>query len=128
MVFKSVVLEVGDFVAFTATSVPLPEVQAAVVDVEDGVLEVMSTLLKPFQHSGKFREDEVGEIMVVYPAAIAIPQESGREDFAPQRRATCVFEGRQYEGRIMAAFSGWVYMQADDGTPLTGSPNHFNIL
>ncbi|HRY60262.1 MAG TPA: hypothetical protein P5096_02700 [Patescibacteria group bacterium] len=129
MIFKNLQLETGDFVAFQTEAVPLPEVQAAVIGIEDGVLEVMSTLLAPFQHNGKFTEDEVGQIMVVYPSAIAIPRESRGKNFSKHQGVSVIIKGgEEHRGEVVAAFDGIVVARRSDGELITGGASHFNAV
>lgn len=129
MIFKSVEVGTGDFVSFQARTVPLPEVQAAVVEVADGVLEVMSTILAPFQHNGKFTEAEVDRIMVVYPAAIAIPQESRGRGFSQSQMVSAVLsDGKEHRGEVIAAFDGIVAARQSDGQLFAGGAMHFHAV
>mgnify|MGYP001178346980 CR=1 FL=1 len=129
MIFKNLQLETGDFVSFQTKSVPLPEVQAAVIGVEDGVLEVMSTLLAPFQHNGKFTEDEVGRIMIVYPSAVAIPRESRGKNFSRHQKVSVTVKGgKKHRGEVVAAFDGIVVARRSDGELITGGASHFNAV
>jgi hypothetical protein len=129
MLFKGQNLEVGDFVAFQTRTVPLPEVQGAVIDVNGGVLEVLSTLLFPFRHSGSFTEDDVDCIMVVYLAEVAIPQESRGKGFAKhQRVGTTVRDGSAQFGEVIAAFDGIVVARRSDGELITGGASHFEAF
>ena len=129
MIFKGQQLETGDFVAFQTKAVPLPEIQAAVIGVENGVLEVMSTFLTPFQHGGKFTEAEVDRIMVVYPAEVAIPQESRGKSFPRHQRVSVVVQdGEEHQGKVVAAFDGVVVARKGDGQLITGGASHFNAV
>lgn len=126
MIFKAVEVEVGDFVSFQTRVVPLPEVQAAVIGVVDGVLEVISTILVPFQHSGQFTEADVDQIIVVYPSAVAIPRESrGRGFTKNQRVAATLKDGTERQGEVIAAFDGIVVARKSDGQLFTGGAMHF---
>lgn len=128
MVFKGLEMETGDFVAFQTKVVPLPEVQAVVIDVENGVLEVMSTILTVFKCGGKFRDDQVDRIMVVYKADVAIPQESRGKNFPKHQRVSVVVKGKEYFGIIIAAFDGVVVMRGDDGQLITGGASFYNAV
>ena len=129
MIFKGQKLEVGDFVAFQTKSVPLSEVQAAVINVEDGVLEVLSTMLVPFQHGGKFTEDEVDQVLVVYQAEVAIPQESRGKRFSKNKKVSVVVQGgNRYEGEVVASFDGIVVARRSDGELITGGASHFTAI
>lgn len=129
MIFKGVKVEIGDIVSFQTRVVPLPEVQAAVVDVVDGVLEVISTFLVPFQHSGQFREADVDRIMVVYPAAVAIPQESrGRGFFQGQIVSAVLKDDQEHRGEVIAAFDGIVVARQSDGQLFTGGAMRFHAV
>ncbi len=126
MIFKNVALSAGDFIAFKTPSVPLQEVQAAVINVEDGKLEVMSTLLAPFQHSGIFTEAEVGEIIVVYPASISIPQESGKKKFIKDQKVSISLKnGTTACGCVVAAFDGVVAARTNEGIFIVGGASFF---
>jgi len=127
MIFKNQKMETGDFVAFKTKAVPLPEVQAAVISVENGVLEVLSTILLPFKHGGKFTEAEVDQIMVVYPAEVAIPQESRGKGFPKNQKVSVVIKnGEKHYGEIVAAFDGIVVARKNDGQLITGGSMFFN--
>lgn len=133
MTFRGQELEIGDFVAFTTPTVPFPEVQAVVIDVENGVLEVMSTLIAPFHHSGKFTEDEVVRIMVVYSAEVAIPQESRDKNFRKGERV--VVHAQRVDGEmtyvigyVVAAFDSVIVARRTDGQLITGGSTHFTSL
>lgn len=129
MKFKDKDLGVGDFVAFQTASVPLSEVQAAVIRVEDGVLEVLSTLLVPFQHNGRFTEEEVDMIEVIYPAEVAIPQESRGKRFAKGQHVSVELRDKSTEqGNVIAAFDGLIVAQREDGELITGGANFFNAI
>ena len=126
MRFKDQQLETGDFVMFETDIFPLLEFQAVVIDIKNGVLEVMSTLLAPFQHSGKFTEAEVDRIRVVYPAEVAITQESG---FRRYQRVSVVFQGcEEHQGEVVAAFDGVVVARKGDGQLITGGASHFSAV
>ena len=102
---------------------------ATVIDVQNGVLEVMSTILVPFQHGGKFTEDEVEQIVVVYPADVAIPQESRGKGFSKNQRVSVVVrDGGRHEGEVVAAFDGVVVARKSDGQLITGGASHFKAL
>jgi len=126
MLFKGQQLETGDFVAFQSKTVPLPEVQAAVIGIENGVLEVMSTLLAPLNHSGKFTEDDVDRIIVIYPAEVAIPQESRGKGFQKHQKVSFIIQGEEYQGKIVAAFDGVVVARKSDGQLITGGVSQFD--
>ena len=129
MFFKGVFLETGDFVAFQTNAVPLPEVQAVVIRVKNGVLEVMSTVLTPFQHGGKFTEDEIGQIMVVHTADVAIPQESRGKNFAKNQKVSVEIKGGEiHHGEVVAAFDGVVVARQNDGQLITGGASFFNKI
>lgn len=129
MIFKGRQLETGDFVVLQTEAVPLPEVQAAVIGVENDVLEVISTILVPFQHGGKFTEDEVDQIIVVYPAEVAIPQESRGKSFSKHQRVSVIVQGgEKHQGMVVAAFDGVVVARKSDGKLITGGASHFNAV
>jgi hypothetical protein len=129
MTFKGQNLETGDFVSLKTDTVPLPEVQAVVIDVENGVLEVLSTFLAPFRHSGRFTENDVSNIMVVYPAEVAIPRESGKRCFLKNQKVFCIVNGRRkYQGRVVAAFDGIVVIRTSDDQLIAGGASHFNAV
>ena len=125
MNFLGITLNTGDIVSLTAKSVPLPEVQVAVITVKDGELEVMSTLLAPFRHSGLFKEADVTSINVILPAEDAIPRESRGKKFKKGQHVSCDIKGEKHEGFVIAAFDGIVSAQRIDGEYLTGGANHF---
>lgn len=124
MKFKNVHLETGDFVSFQTKIVPLPEVQAAVLDVKDGALIVMSTVLAPFETGGKFTEEQIDRIKVVYPANVAIKQESNGK-LSNHQRVYCIAEGDTHYGEIIAAFDGVAVMLKDNGEFIHGGVSHF---
>ncbi|MCC6639350.1 hypothetical protein IT409_02210 [Candidatus Falkowbacteria bacterium] len=125
MIFLGVTLNPGDVVSLVAKTVPLPEVQVAVITVSDGVLEVMSTLLAPFKHSGFFEEANVTSISVILPAEEVIPRESRGKQFKKGQHVSCDIKGEKHEGFVIAAFDGIVSAQRIDGEYLTGGANHF---
>lgn len=125
MKFKGQNLEVGDFVAIQAKSLPIPEVRAVVIDVKDGVLDVMSTLLVPFDHKGLFPEKDVVRIKVAYPASVAIQRES-RGLFSKDQRVSAVVRGKTEYGKVIAAFDGIVSILRNDGEHITGGANYFS--
>ena len=125
MKFLGITLKQGDIISLTAKSVPLSEVQVAVIAVKDGVLEVMSTLLAPFKHSGLFKEADVTSISVILPAEEAIPRESRGKQFKKGQHVSCDIKGEKHEGFVIAAFDGIVSAQRVDGEYLTGGANHF---
>lgn len=132
-VFKGQTLHPGDIIAFTTSIVPLPEVQAVVIAVHDGVLEVMSTLLAPFQHSGHFAENNVGQLLVICEAEEAIPRETRGKFSRGQAVRTSVHdrhhdrlaEFRSVTGNVLAAFDGVVVMRCADGQLVTGGIDFF---
>jgi len=124
--FKGLPLESGDIVAFTTTSVLLPEVQATVIEVKDGVLEVLSTLLLPYKHIGRFKEEEVGQIELIYPAKIAVPRESGQKKFQKDQSVSTLVGKVSHQGKVIAAFDGLVVARQDDGQLITGGASFFN--
>ena len=120
-------IEVGDHIAFQAKDIPLPHVEAAVITVhQDGVLEVMSTLLAPFQHGGRFKEEEVGELTVVRTADEAIPLES-RGKFTKGASVSVRVGDDTHVGQVIAAFDGIVSAQQADGEYITGGTSFFNL-
>jgi len=129
MIFKNETLEVGDYVAFQASAVPLPEVQAAVISVKNGNLEVISTLLVPFSHSGIFTEDEISKIKVIYPADITIPRESRGRSFTKGQLVSAEIKGvGTKSGKVIAAFDGIVVAQKKDGELITAGAMHFSPI
>ena len=118
MNFKGVELEIGDHIAFETSEVPLPHVEAAVMGVKDGILDVFSTLLVPFQHSGFFSEDSVGEIEIVRKAKEAIPSTS---PFEKDQEVTCEVKGTTRRGFVIAAFDGIVVMKSGDDFVTAGA-------
>lgn len=126
--FKGVQIETGDVVVFRTPRVPLPEVQAAVMGVEEnGQLSVLSTLLAPFQDNGLFSEDEInGLLTVVYPAEIAIPQESRGKSFKKGEGVTTTIGNQRFTGKVVAAFDGLVVALTSDGQSFTGGASFFS--
>lgn len=126
MIFKGKKIGVGDFIVFQTTAVPLPEVQAVVIRVEkNGVLEVLSTLLVPFGHDGRFTEKEVKEFQVVYKASEAIPLES-RRNFRKGQLVSTRVHGKKETGRVVAAFDGIIVAKHSSGTFITGGASFFS--
>ena len=125
MTFKNVELATGDLVEFVSGSIPVPSIPAVVIDVKDGVLEVMSTFLVIFQHSGKFTPDEVLAIEVILPAAFAIPQESRGRNFTQFQKVTTSVNGQECQGKVIAAFDGIVVAQQEDGELVSGGALRF---
>ncbi|HSR54125.1 MAG TPA: hypothetical protein VLV83_25125 [Acidobacteriota bacterium] len=126
-IFKNIEINPGDHVAFrTSPSViPLPHMEAAVVEVKDGRLEVFSTLLVPYRHSGFFSEEEVLEIEVFRPADEAVKMGS-RGKFERGQRIACTIEKEgRVECTLYAAFDGVVSGWTDDGVNVTGGINQF---
>ena len=129
MDIKGVEVEVGDFVAFRTPVIPLPEIQAGVYEVKDGMFWSISPLFIPWRHNGKFTPDEVDEIMVVYPAEVAVKQEShGRFNLGDRVVATQpLHEGDHIEGRVVGAFGGVVVVKNDEGYAPGGS-NYWELV
>jgi hypothetical protein len=127
LIFKGQELHVGDFIAFQSPLIPLPEIQAAVIDVKDGVLEIVSTLIAPFRQGGKFKETDVtSEIVIVYPAEEAIKKESRSWNFSKGQRVRVTVKGGEVmEGNVIAAFDGVIVAQRDDGLYITGGASFF---
>jgi hypothetical protein len=71
-------LETGDIISFQSDDVPLPEVQAVVIEDNGEVIQVMSTLLVPFRHSGDFERSKIRNLTVIRSAGEAVPLESRR--------------------------------------------------
>jgi|GEM_PF-2934512 len=130
MRYKGVDVNVGDFVALRSKSVPLPEVQAAVIDVEhDGNrLVVISSFLVPFQHNGEFPSDDVTDFMVLYPAEQAIPLETREKAFQKDQRVFATIRGERMEGGVIAAFDGMVLARRDDGQLITAGIPHLQAV
>lgn len=126
MIFQNLQVEVGDIVALRSTKVPLPEFQAAVIRVTDGVLEVLSTMLVPFRHNGDFAECDIERIEIVRSAAEAIPRESRGNSLAKDQRVSVVTgDGRSHQGMVIAAFDGIVVARSDAGELITGGASRF---
>ena len=126
MIFKGKKIGVGDFIAFRTTAVLLPEVQAVVIRVEkNGVLEVLSTLLIPFGHNGRFHEKEITELIIVYKASDVIPRESRKNFRKGQLVSTCA-HGKKETGRVVAAFDGIIVAKHSSGTFITGGASFFS--
>lgn len=128
MRYKGVEVNIGDFVVFRSKSVPLPEVQAAVIDVENDTLVVISSFLVPFQHNGEFPADDVTDIIVVYGAEQAIPQETRDRAFKKDQRVFATIRGERMEGGVIAAFDGMVVARRDDGQLITGGVPHWQAV
>jgi hypothetical protein len=129
MLFKNIEVNTGDIVSLQASSVPLSEVQGTVIDVKEGVLETMSTLLAPFKHSGLFNEDEVSKIKVICSAEIAIPRESGGKGFTKGAYVATQVEGKGVQtGRVVAAFDGVVVAQREGGEFIVGGSSFFEKI
>jgi hypothetical protein len=121
MEFNGVRVEPGDIVAFRAKSVPDMAIEAAVIDVRDGVLKVMSTELAACQHKGDFPSEDVTAIKLSRKAEKAIPQESFSRRFKRhQRVSTRLKDHTVHEGKVIAAHDGFVAMRRDDGELITG--------
>jgi hypothetical protein len=129
MLFKNREVNIGDIVVFQTSVVPLPEVQAVVIDVKDGVLEVMSTLLTSFRHDGRFAENEVSRIESIYPAELAIPRESRGKGFIKGMFVSAQVKGKGIQiGRVGAALDGLVVVQREDGELITGGASFFQEI
>ena len=109
----------GDIIEFSSPEVPLPYVQAVVIEETPDHIEVMSTLLVPFQHSGTFQRDRINIAGVVCPASEAIKRETG---FDEGELLTCNIG----KGRAVAGFDGIVVIQREDGELITGGSSHFS--
>lgn len=114
MIFKGLELDIGDHITFKTSEVPLPKVEAAVVEVKGDTLEVFSALLGPYQHSGMFAEDVVGRIEIVRKASEAIPLAS-RGKFVKNEEVIWNGPGLTREGKVVAAFDGIVMIILPDG-------------
>lgn len=129
MEFKKRKLGVGDIVALQTSVLPIPEVSAAVIRVEGGVLEVLSTFLVPFNHNGIFTESDVDRIEVIYPAEVAIPKESRGKGFSKGQYVRVNVEGVGSQGgRVVAAFDGIVVAQREDGELITAGASFFEEI
>lgn len=128
MFFKGVTLEVGDYIAFTSDQVPLPHVEAAVIAVKDGVLEVLSTFLVPFQHSGLFMEEQVKNLEVIHPAEIAIPQESRGRRFAKGQEVLINLQGHDVRAKVVSAFDGVVVARNGEDMLITAGALRFEAM
>ena len=127
MIFMDVEIEVGDMVSIISPTVPLPHIPASVIDVEDGVLKVMSTLLVPFQHSGKFSRQDVSDFEVMAKAEHTIPREARNFDFRKHTLVETTIQGRCVQGQIIAAFDGVVVAKSGSGKLVTGVTNHWRL-
>ncbi len=126
MLFRKQNIEIGDLVALRSNAVPLPEVQAAVININSDEIEVLSTMLIPFKHNGKFKKGEVDEIVMIHPADYAIPQES-RGKFQKEQTVTVTVKGRKETGSVIAAFDGIIVAQRKkDGKFIVGGMSYFN--
>lgn len=114
------ICEPGDYIDFRHPDVPLKEIQAAVIEDQGDNVEVMSTLLIPFKHSGIFDKARMTGTVVVHPAAVAVPQES-RRDWMPGQMLTTDDD----EGCLVAAFDGVVACKHKSGQYLTGGVSFF---
>lgn len=115
----------GDIVQIRASDVPLPEFPAVVINVTATQLEVMSTLLAPFQHSGKFNLNDI-ETITVHPAEGAVEKETGFPLGAHCRTRVKV-GGSFQEGKAIAGFDGVLVIERADGELITGSKSYFEL-
>lgn len=131
MTFKGIEVGTGDIVEIIAHSVPLPSVQVAVIGVTpNGELEIMSTLLAPFQHSGLFPESDVSQIVLVRRAEEAIPAESRGKGFSKGQPVHTYLkrQGETVYGNVIAAFDGIVVARHSDGQFITGGASFFEAV
>jgi hypothetical protein len=131
MTFKGIEVGTGDIVEIIAQSVPLPSVQVAVIGVtSNGELNVMSTLLAPFKHSGLFPERDVSQIVPVRRAEEAIPMESRGKGFSKGQsvRTHLKKQGKTVHGQVIAAFDGIVVAKQSYGQLITGGASFFEAV
>lgn len=121
-VFHNVVLTPGDRVSIAAKSVPVPCFQASIVSGDAHSLNVISTQLVVFRHSGVFPIEDVTELVLDYPAEQAVPMES-RADLQYCQRVTVPSVAGDQHFYVKAAFDGVVV--AYDGK--TGSPDTSHV-
>lgn len=119
--------QTGDFIAFQSSDVPLPEVQAVVIEDNGDTVEVLSTLLVPFQHSGTFKRSEMKNLMLVYPAGVAVPRESRRDWRRGQLLRVTKGPHENVVAPLLAAFDGVCVCKVPDfhGKWLTGGAAGF---
>lgn len=120
--FHGVELNTGDTVQVIAGSVPLP-FEAAVVayDRENDVLEVISTQLAIFQHSGKFPSSDVVRIEVSLAYTQGVSMQAREPLHRGQYCRVTVGGVGEVVARVAAAVDGVVYGHiVDDGGPMDG--------
>ena len=113
----------GDMVQIRSKEVPLPEFPASVVAIDDTTLEVLSTILVPFHHSGKFKLAEI-EYIVVYPAEVAVEQETGFK-VGTDIQTRLPVDGKVRVGTAHCGFDRILVIKLPDGQLLTGGASHF---
>lgn len=124
--FKGIALTPGDRLSLVAKSVPVPCFQASVVSGDDTRIEVISTQLAIFRHSGTFTADDVEMVVVDYPGAEAIPLESRRDDLYLGQAVKVDGQGDDVF-TVRAAFDGWVVASFGDDVErlVTGGSSFF---
>ncbi len=128
--FKGVQIQTGDRVAISTPTIPLPcSIDACFTHIdEDGNLNVFSTLLVPFKHSGIFKENEIEEIKVTLPAEKAALMESRNENLKHGMQVYCLIRDEQMEGQLIGAFDGIVAAITPEGKFITGGSKHFKPI
>ena len=119
MEFKGYELHIGDIVVFTCPTVP-DYVQAAVIDVRNGRLEVLSAK-EPLQ--AVFAEEEVDRLAVIYTAEYGIYL--GARGFTKNQRVRGMVDGQPEEGKIVAAIEGHIVVERDDRQLVVGNAGNF---
>lgn len=128
MLFKNTEVSMGDLVSLRTVTAPFPEIRAVVIGVEDGMLEVFSTLTLPLGYTGKLTEAEVDGIEVLCLAEVAIPQESAGKGFCKGQYVSVCLEGTVDIGRVAAAFGGVIFVRREDGNLIEGGAGFFEEI
>lgn len=115
----------GDIIQMQSNEIPLPEFSAAVIAVDENNLEILSTLIVPFQHGGKFKRSEI-RTMVTCPAEEAVERETGFKLGTVVR--TRLRDGSEVICKAFAGFNGILVGVRDDGRFVTGGSSFwFNL-
>lgn len=123
MIFKGIEIGVGDLIGFTTTVLPIPrsaEITAAVIEVKEETIEVMSTQLVLFGYGGIFEKEEIDNIRIIKRAEESIPEQSG--SFAKFKKGdlvSAIVDGKKLQGRVIAAYDGIIVALQDNGECLT---------
>lgn len=118
--FFGVTMEPGDVLILTPKDLPYPfEVAVVSYDADLEELEVMSTQLSTFHHDGRFKAEDITNIVVEARAETAVPLQARRALVRGQEVLVRTPAG-EVHATVVAAIDGFVTGTAGDGQYISG--------